>query len=71
MVETATGFLKRIEERHKRQGFSDGYEALAVAHNWKEVFGTDLPDNYNHQRDFNKLTNAMLATDISRIFGEN
>jgi len=54
-------FRKYCEERNKRQGFRNSYEALAVAHNWKEVFGEDLPADYIHSRDYSKLLAKMIS----------
>jgi hypothetical protein len=51
MALTIKEFLKMIGEKHRRQGFSDDWEAFGAAFNWREVFGTDLPDNYYHPRD--------------------
>jgi len=56
---TAQQFMKYMEDRRVKHGFRDSWEALAVAHNWKQVFHEDLPENYVHSRDYCKLEKAM------------
>lgn len=52
-------FLKYAEELRKKRGFRDSWEALAVSANWREVFGTSLPEDYYHPRDGHILETAM------------
>lgn len=57
----AEEFLKYVEEERKRMGFKDDWEFFAVAQNWKEVFGKDLPKDYYHSRDKDKLFDGMAG----------
>jgi len=59
MAMTLKQFRKHLDKRHKQMGVQDSYEALAIAHNWREVFGTDLPGDYYHPRDYHILQEAM------------
>jgi hypothetical protein len=54
-------FCKQMDKKIAEMGFKDSWEALAVAHNWREVFGTDLPDDYYHPRDYPVLEEAQVA----------
>ncbi len=52
-------FIAHMDEKHRRQGFANRSEAFVTILNWKETFGTDLPEDYYHPRDYRKLIAAI------------
>lgn len=55
-------FAEYVKNEIERMGFKDEAEMVLVDQLWRERFGTPLPNDYYHQRDFH-----LLETDMPQL----